>query len=158
MNQDNSQPCGQIPASEPQKTPGYIKKKVKGQKRPNRGSRARKDWRGSLAKVIKKSIAVADLMTGEDTEEDYRILCEAKRATHRVFNLETKKMEEVPDWKTRLAAFALSRAYHEGKPVERQIQVTAKYEDLSDLLARVRASPEARRELGDLVPIDAPAK
>jgi hypothetical protein len=127
--------------------PGFVKNKIKSQSRPNRGSRARKAWRGSLAKVIKKSIAIAELMTGEDTEEDVRILRDAKKATHRVFNFETKKTEDVPDHKTRLAAFALSRAYHEGKPVERSITVHGDVDDFAAMLEKYRNSPAAQASL-----------
>jgi hypothetical protein len=136
--------------SEHQIEPGFVKNKIKSKNRPNRGSRARKGWRGPLAKVIKKSMAITELMTGEDAEEDLRILREAKKATHRVFNFETKKTEEVPDHRTRLAAFALSRAYHEGKPIERQIQLQGDFEDLGAMLERARNSPEAMRLLGSL--------
>jgi hypothetical protein len=56
----------------------------------------------------------------------------------------------VPDHKTRLGAVALDLAYSEGKPIERQIQVKADFEDLPTILARIRASPASLRELSDV--------
>jgi hypothetical protein len=93
-------------------------------------------------------------MTGKDTEEDLRILRDAKKATHRVFNFETKKTEEVADHKTRLAAFALSRAYHEGKPVERAVHLNVGQEDFAQMLERYRNSPEFKRIYGDVIDVN----
>jgi len=72
-----------------------------------------------VAKVYKKAAQIADLMTGEDVEADLKVLRDAKKATHHVYDTKKKKLVKVPDHKTRLAATTLSRAYHEGKPVER---------------------------------------
>jgi hypothetical protein len=135
----------QVPASEPEKIPGYVKNKIKSKNRPNRGSRARKAWRGSIAKVIKKAASIAELLTENDQQENLRVIREAKRATHRVFNFETKKTEAVPDHKTRLAGVMLDLAYREGKPVERSLEVSGSYTELSDVLKSLEQSPECRR-------------
>lgn len=137
----------QVSGGESEKIPGYVKNKIKSKNRPNRGSRARKEWRVCLAKVIKKAASIAELLTEHDQEENLRVIRQAKRATHRVFNLETKAMEEVPDHKTRLAAVVLDLAYREGKPVERQLQIRGKFEDLNQLFERVQNSPAASRAL-----------
>jgi hypothetical protein len=131
----------QVPPSESEKTPCYVATKIKSKNRPNRGSRARKAWRGSLAKVIKKTASIAELLTEDDQQENLRVIREAKSATHRVFNFETKKTEEVPDHKTRLAAITLELAYTEGRPVERQMSVSGKFEDLAALQERLKHSP-----------------
>ena len=60
-------------------------------------------------------------MTGEDVEADLKVLRQAKKAYHHVYDTKTKRLKKVPDHKTRLAATTLSRAYHEGRPVERSI-------------------------------------
>jgi hypothetical protein len=144
------------PAGESGKVPGFVKNKIKSQDRPNRGSRARKEWRGCLAKVIKKAASIAELLTEHDQEENLRVIREAKRATYRVFNLETKKMEEVPDHKTRLAAVVLDLAYREGKPVERQISVIGSAEDFVEVLRceRDRLSDLAKAKLTSLLEAD----
>jgi hypothetical protein len=115
--------------------------------RPNRGSRARKAWRGSIAKVIRRAASIAELLTENDQRENLRVIREAKRATHRVFNFETKKTEAVPDHKTRLAGVMLDLAYREGKPVERSMELTGNFKELSEVLADLEQSPEARRLL-----------
>src|SRR5215472_3259864 len=82
-------------------------------------------------------------MAGEDVEEDLRVLRDAKNATHRIFNTQTKKLEEVPDHKTRLAATTLSRAYHEGKPVERSVTAHVDTKDWPATLAALAAESPA---------------
>jgi hypothetical protein len=55
-------------------------------------------------------------MTDEDVEADLKVLRDAKKACHRVYDTKKKKLVKVPDHKTRLAATTLSRAYHEENP------------------------------------------
>jgi hypothetical protein len=68
-----------------------------------------------VAKVYKKAAQITDLMTGEDVETDLKVLRDAKKACHHVYDTKKKKLVKVPDHKTRLAATTLSRAYHERK-------------------------------------------
>ena len=131
-----------------EEVPDYVKNKIKSQNRPNRGSRARKEWRGSLAKVIKKAKSIAELLTEDDQEENLRVIREAKLATHRVYDFELKKGIDVPDHKTRLAATMLDLAYREGKPVERQISAHAGAKDFPELLRRLQQS-EAYKAIED---------
>jgi hypothetical protein len=71
-------------------------------------ARARKEpWPPCLAKVIKKSISISQLLTERDQADNVRVLREAKAATHRIFDPATKQLVEVPDHKTRLAAIML---------------------------------------------------
>ena len=90
-----------------------------------------------VQKVFKKAAQIADLMTGEDVEADLKVLRDAKKACHHVYDTKKKKLVKVPDHKTRLAATTLSRAYHEGKPVERSINASGTLRDMKELLARV---------------------
>ena len=114
-------------------------------------SRARKDKNpmlsASLAKVVKKAAQIADLMSGEDVEADLKVLRDAKKATHHVYDTKKKKLVKVPDHKTRLAATTLSRAYHEGKPVERSISVHGDVDDFAAMLEKARQSPAALEAL-----------
>ena len=138
----------QVSASEPEKSPGYVKKKIKAQKGknpPKLGSRARKKITDSLAKVIKKAKSIGELLTEDDQEENLRVIREAKNAVHRVFDFETKETVFVPDHKTRLAALMLDLAYREGKPVERQISAHGDISDFPDLLRRLASSDAAKR-------------
>jgi len=90
--------------------------------------------------VYKKAAQIADLMTGEDVEADLKVLREAKKACHHVYDTEKKKLVKVPDHKTRLAATTLSRAYHEGKPIERKEVLTADLLTFEEKLRRLQQS------------------
>lgn len=46
----------------------------------------------AIAKVMRKAASIADLMTGDDLEEDLRVVREAKNACHRMFDLEQKRV------------------------------------------------------------------
>jgi hypothetical protein len=50
----------------------------------------------------------------------------------------------VPDHKTRLAAITLELAYTEGRPVERQITASGKFEDLAALQERIQGTSIGR--------------
>jgi hypothetical protein len=99
--------------------------------------------------VIKKAAQIADLMTGEDVEEDLRVLREAKHATHHIYDTKLQRLVPVSDHKTRLAATTLSRAYHEGKPIERSITAHGDFDDLAEMQRRLQGSPEVKRCLPD---------
>ena len=85
-------------------------------------------------------------MSGEDVEADLKVLRDAKKATHQVYDTKKKKLVKVPDHKTRLAATTLSRAYHEGKPVERSIALTGDVDDFAAMLEKAKVI-EARNSL-----------
>jgi hypothetical protein len=96
-----------------------------------------------VAKVYKKAAQIADLMSGEDIEADLKVLRDAKKATHHVYDTKKKKLVKIPDHKTRLAATTLSRAYHEGKPVERSVTLHGDADDFATMLEKARNSPAA---------------
>ena len=103
-----------------------------------------------VAKVYKKAAQIADLMSGEDVEADLKVLRDAKKATHHVYDTKKKKLVKVPDHKTRLAATTLSRAYHEGKPVERSIALHGDVDDFAAMLEKAKVI-EARNSLQNAV-------
>jgi hypothetical protein len=103
-----------------------------------------------VAKVFKKAAQIADLMTGEDVAADLKVLRDARKATHQVYDTKTKKLKRVPDHKTRLAATTLSRAYHEGKPVERSVSAKGDFKDFPELVDRLNDSQAYREALGSL--------
>jgi hypothetical protein len=126
---------------EPGKTSDYVKDKIKRSKKGRPLARARKEhWPTSLAKVIKKAMSISERLTERDQAASVRVLREAKAATHRVFDPATKQLIEVPDHKTRLAAVTLELAYTEGRPIERQMSLSGKFEDLLELQERVAQS------------------
>jgi hypothetical protein len=87
------------------------------------------------------------VLTEQDQADNVRVLREAKMATHRIFDPATKQLIEVPDHKTRLAAVTLELAYTEGRPVERQVQLSGDFEDLQSLLDAMKHSPAAQESL-----------
>ena len=93
-----------------------------------------------VAKVYKKAAQIADLMTGEDVEADLKVLRDAKKACHHVYDTKKKKLVKVPDHKTRLAATTLSRAYHEGKPLEKSITLKADLDDFPAMPEKLKQS------------------
>jgi hypothetical protein len=134
----------QVPPGEPEKVPGYVKNKIKAhksRKRASPGSRARKEIRGSLAKIMKKAASISELLTDHDQQENLHVIRQAKKATHRLYDGEQKRLVEVPDHKTRLAAVMLDLAYREGKPRELQVAIHGDFEDLASLQAKVAQSP-----------------
>jgi hypothetical protein len=50
------------------------------------------------------------------------------------------RVEVVPEHKTRLAATTLSRAYHEGKPLEKSISLHGDVEDFAEMIERLQQS------------------
>ena len=96
----------------------------------------------TVRKVVKMAARLADLCTQQDLEDDARVIREATLATHHCFNVETKKMETVPDHKTRLAATTLRRAYVEGLPDRKVSVVVNDAETAAEVVDRIRNSPE----------------
>ena len=138
----NSRP--NIPEAEQKKTKeGPAETSARARKAAAQVSRA-------VAKVMKKAAILADLMTDDDLAEDMRVLRDAKKATSRVWDIEQKKLVEIPDHKTRLAATTFSRAYKEGLPVQRQVVAVAEFKSIEDTIAKLRASPELLRAIANL--------
>jgi hypothetical protein len=139
-----------LTAGELEKAPGYVKEKIREgrytPKPPATGSRARKEIRGSLSKIIKKAASITQLLTEHDQQQNLRVIRDAKKATHRIYDGEQKRLIEVPDHKTRLAAVALDLAYREGKPVEKSMTLHADAKDFPAMLAELAASSPAFQE------------
>ena len=137
----------QVPSGEQEKTPSYVKEKIRGgrykPKPAATGSRARKEIRGSLSKIIKKAASITQLLTEHDQQENLRVIRDAKKATHRIYDGEQKRLIEVPDHKTRLAAVALDLAYREGKPVEKSMTLHADAKDFPAMVDALTASSPA---------------
>jgi len=76
-----------------------------------------------------------------------RAIREARKATHRIFDPEARRMIEVPDHKTRLAAVALMLACDEGLPIRREVMIGGDSRSADDVLKVFRSSPEGMRTL-----------
>jgi hypothetical protein len=147
----------EFPSTGPETVSGHVTTKIAASnpKNPAQSPRAREKEPSQVphyvAKVYKKAAQIADLMTGEDVEADLKVLRDAKKATHHVYDTKKKKLVKVPDHKTRLAATTLSRAYHEGKPVERSISLQGDVDDFAAMLEKARQSPAFLASLQDTV-------
>lgn len=104
----------------------------------------------AVKKIERAAARLVDLFTEQDIEDDMRVIREAKNATLRQYDPAAKKTVEVPDHKTRLAATQMSRAYTEGLPVARQLQITASLETADEIMERLRQSPLAMAALGEM--------
>ena len=101
-------------------------------------------------KIIKASKQLADYITDRDTEESVQVLREAKQATTYVYSKEEGAMVPVPDFRTRLAATTLERAYAEGTPVQRQIVLTGKFDTDDAIMDKVAGGQEALKAIETL--------
>ena len=101
----------------------------------------------ALKKIEKAAARLADLTNGLDTEACLRVIREAKNAMHRIYDHAEKRMIEVPDHRTRLAAVMLHLAYVEGLPVKREVRLVQDFRSTDDVLADIRQSPEGMRTL-----------
>lgn len=126
---------------------GYVREKIANKSKKRKAvAPARKAEKelGSLAKVIKKAASIAELLTDDDQEENLRVIREAKKATHHVYDQIKKCLVPVPDTKHRLAAVILDLAYREGRPVERSVTAAVPFDELSDRVERFKRSPAAQ--------------
>ena len=101
----------------------------------------------AVSKVVKKAACLADLMSDQDRADNMRVLREAKNAIHHVYDKDLERLVEKPDHKTRLAATALSLAYDEGLPVQRQVVLTKAFESIEETIKKIRGSPELMKAL-----------
>jgi hypothetical protein len=71
------------------------------------------------------------------------------KANKAIFNSATKKFEETDVADHKVRAECAEKIWHNvvGRPIERSMQVTGSYKELSEVLSELRASPEAMRLL-----------
>jgi hypothetical protein len=100
--------------------------------------------------IIRASKRLADYITEQDIAESAQVIREAKKAVSHYYNIEQKRMVEIPDFKIRLAAATLERAYDEGTPVQRQIVMSGKFDTDEAILGQLAANEEARRAIETL--------
>lgn len=100
-----------------------------------------------MRKLLRRAAILADFITEEDREASMRVVREAKQAMHYVYDHGQKCLVEYPDYKTRLAAVTLERAYDEGLPVQRVLTAQPTMESTEEIMARLRGSPAAMAAL-----------
>jgi hypothetical protein len=123
---------------------GFVADKIRAQgmlkKSPGPDTRARRKELVTHAKDL-----IAHL--GEHAPEAVQVWIDGLSATKWEYDPTTKTRFEVPDWRERRENAAMIFAYAIGRPLERSMEVTGSYSELSDVLKSLEQSPEARRLL-----------
>jgi len=150
----NTQPL----ANESSPSPGYVKNKIKAhksRKRASEGSRARASQNQKLlAKAAKKLDALLKEFPDAKLHRAFEVLGEQLDATKKFYDMENKRVIDIPDEKTRHDAAIAILAYKLGRPVERSenLHVHATTDDLNELVDLIRSSKGASRRLSGLLP------
>ena len=134
------------PPSEPERIPGYVKRKIREQKALKKPT-ARAPARACAREVLKQAAELADLLADQDVSGAIKVLRTGLAATKLMWDGNARDWVEQPDWKARHDCAMAILSYRFGKPVERQLQVTGTFEDLGQLFGRIQNSPAARRAL-----------
>ena len=124
-------------------TEDYVRNKIRTSTPKNRGVESRAyAWGHRLIKRAAKKLAKElDSMPDEYVQLALVRLGEQLNATKKMWDVNVKKLIEIPDEKIRQDAALAILAYKWGRPVERQISATAKFEDLETLQSRIAQSP-----------------
>jgi hypothetical protein len=124
-------------------TEDYVRNKIRTSTPKNRGVESRAyAWGHRLIKKAAKKLAKElDSMPDEYVRLALIRLGEQLNATKKMWDVNEKKLIDIPDEKIRQDAALAILAYKWGKPVERSISATAKFEDLAELQERLSQSP-----------------
>ncbi len=108
--------------------------------------------RAETDRLVTKAADLLDLITAADKSAAVETLRKNLKATRRVFMGKGHGFVQEPDARVRHEAAMAILAYAYGKPIERQIVASGSFLELSDIVARISASPMAMKKLGHLVP------
>ena len=117
--------------------------------------RTREDRKSLVEKIAAN---LADVLTEEDLERVAKVYRDALGAKQRFWIDEGKDefgrsighWEWQDDHKTRIQAANMIAAYKEGLPVQRQVVLTKAFESADEMLAKIKASPEALKAIQTL--------
>ena len=121
-----------------EEVPGYVKNKIKSNKKRYPVSRARA-WR-LTNRAAKKLAEIPD----EYLDRALRRLGEQLDATKPMWDVVQKKMIDLPDERIRQDAALTILAYKWGKPVEQKLSLSADATDFPELLRRLQQSEAAK--------------
>jgi len=124
----------------------FVRNKIRASTSKNRGPVTRA--RAKRREIIKLAEKLIDMLEPH-RREAVQVWIDGMRATKPIYE-KGKRVGEEPDWKERRENAALIIAYLEGKPIEKQIQATAEFEDLQTLMERMNQSPAARVALAEV--------
>ncbi len=101
---------------------------------------------------LKEAAELADLLTDQDATGAIKVLRAGLKATKKFWDANTREWVEQPDRKVQHESAMAILAYAYGKPIERQMVATGKFEDLAEIVSGISASPMAMKKLGHLLP------
>lgn len=102
--------------------------------------------------VSRKAADLLDLIEDRDRTAAVKALRAGLKANKAYWSTVLKEWVDQPDYRVRHESAMAILAYAYGKPIERQIVATGTYQELSEILSRIRESPMAMKKLGHLVP------
>lgn len=102
--------------------------------------------------VLRKARDLLDLISDLDKSDAVATLRSGLTANHRYFDSKSRRWNVEPNWRVRHESAMAILAYAYGKPIERQIVATGTFQELSEIINRISASPLAMKKLGHLVP------
>lgn len=138
MNSDQSHPAA------------FVARKTTQNTRDRAGERSRA--RAENHELLKRAKDLLDLIEEKDKSAAVRTLRAGLKASRRVFIGKGKGWTKEPDYRVRHESAMAILAYAYGKPIERQIVASGTFQELSEILTRMSASPMAMKKLPHLVP------
>jgi hypothetical protein len=131
----------QMPAGEPDKIPGYVKKEIRASTPKHRGDLARGRAyllpKRLITRAEKKLVQLLKDVPDEYLDRALRRLGEQLNATKKIWDMNAKCLIDIPDEKIRQDAALAILAYKWGKPVERAQVLHADAKDFPELLERL---------------------
>jgi hypothetical protein len=144
-------PITQVTTGEPEKTAGYVKHKIKTNKKGGSVARTRIGPGQRLIKrAEKKLIELLKDIPDEYLDRALRRLGEQLNATKKMWDVNAKCLIDIPDEKIRQDAALAILAYKWGRPVERQISASGDFKDFPDLVNRLNSSAAFRESYASL--------
>ena len=110
-------------------------------KKRGEGSRTRAWGRRLITRAAKKLDEVLKDIPEEYLDRALRRLGDQLDATKKMWDVNAKRLIEIPDEKIRQDAALVILAYKWGRPVERQINAHANASDFPSLIAKLNQSP-----------------
>ena len=148
MTDDNSLIQVPVPPAEPEKIPGYVKRKIRERKTPKEKPLVTRARASQAVVSTEKEQKLDDLLTPH-LSAAARAWVDGLKATKTAWNQQSHQFEDtgLPDHKIR--AECAEKIWHNvvGRPIERSLQVTSNYKELSQVLEELKQCPEARRLL-----------
>lgn len=94
---------------------------------------------------------LADLLTADDLAGAVTVWREGLTAVKKVWSAKLQRYEDGgPDWQIRRDMAEAIAAYMEGRPLERQMNISGTFVELRDMLSQMKQSGEAARLLPGL--------